>query len=572
VGPGADERDGKGPRYLALRPLYLEPQSRSAVAVPEVGPDGHLQGTRQISFRDQDVEPWARLLLADADLFTSAPYAAVLEEHGPEVLELLSEAKGRLAGSIAEGLAFVFAADDGDGEAADGREAAMRALREGAVAGLAAAYEVGTIVQDDGDQPSPGKAPVPLRPPPSPPSVSGQTAAATREEDHPELEDLTEWTFGVAYSHEHAEQDEVLLTLTCNPADDLRSDPSSPPDRSPSGPDLAEELAAYASLAPVLKEIIGLPAERLLTQTDKRAKILAALGSAATLIGAVAEAWARHWSDEEPVPPPPPYEARLGESRRFRIAAQRRDGGDALEALTLTLEDGEGPSPGGRPPAVEVLGRAGELTRLEVKEVEPGRRWRYEPEEGAEPIRDGLALRLEWTALDVVATQRARASLSARRNENLEPGVATNPVFVMSTATVSAGSAAMPLLRWSGEWRLDGELEQALAEGLETLFEEGPELLVAVRLSYGYQPAKPEDSSADVTSVIPVALLPELPPAPATIAKAVAEAAARWEKGARPAGKEGAWLVALTLSRPAASGARPLFVLDHLAIPLKDGA
>ncbi|HEV2790885.1 MAG TPA: hypothetical protein VGV69_06260 [Solirubrobacterales bacterium] len=580
MGAGADDGEAKGPRYLALRPLYPELQSRSDVEVPELDAEGRLRkGARRISFRDQDVEPWARLLLADVDLFTSTPYAAVLEGHGPEVLGLLSEAKGELAGALVAGLAPVLAIEGDDEAVAAGREAAMRALREGAAAGLAAAYDVSTIIQDDGaNDPAPAKVPVPLRLHPPLPLMIEQTAAAThRDEVDPTLEDLSGWTLGATYAHEHAAQDEVLLTVASDPEAGRRADPpSSPPAPFPSSPDLAEELAAYAHLAPQLKETTGSLADRLLTQTDNRKKVLAALESAATLAAGVAEAWARHWNGAEPAAPQP-HDTALGESCRFRIVLQRREGKegeDVLEALTLTLEEGAGPSPGGEPPTVKFVNRAEGPVRLDASEVEPGKQWRYSPGDGGEiALPDVPSFRLELSGFDVAATPGATASLSARRNANLAPGFATNQAFVMSTPTVTAEHPAVPLLEWRGKWRLDGELEQALEGGLKALFGEGADLFVTLNLAYGYKLDESQEkaSGPDLITELPVALFPQMPLVPATIAKAVAEAAAEWKANEKPADQGGEWLVSLRVPSGVPSGARPLFALDRLVIPLGSG-
>jgi len=577
VGAEADHGEEKRPRYLALRPLYPELQSRAEVETAELTPDGELSG-RTISFREQDVEPWGRLLLADVDLFTSAPYATFVKEHNPELLEPLLEVKGKLAGALAEGLAPLFAVDGDEKAAAEGREAAIRALREGAATGLVAAYEVGTIVQDDAPEPSPAKAPTPLRAQPPLPRLVEQTAAATHDEAHPPLRDLSKWTFGVTYLHEQAAQDEVFLTVTADPGEERDPDLSSAPaTSSSSSPDLAEALAAYAFVAPQLKELIDPSPDPLPQQTDNR-KLLTAFKVMGTFAGAAAEAWARHWAGEEPAPPVGRQDAPAGESRRFRIVAEHREGEegeDVLEALTLTLEEGAGPTPGGEPPAVKVVEGVEELVELDVKEVEPEKQWRYEPGAGKElALPGGLRLQLEWPDLNVAATSQAKASLWARRNANLAPGLVTNPAFVMSTATVTAASPATPLLQWIGEWVLDGELEQALRGGLEALFEEGTDLFVALNLSYRYQLDAPRQQAADsdFTTVLPVGLISLRLLAPAEVAKGVAEVAGKWRGEVDPPAKGAEWLVSLRATTSEDAGSRPLFVLDHLAIPLGDGS
>src|SRR5581483_489543 len=87
--------------------------------------------------------------------------------------------------------------------------------------------------------------PVPLRSHPPVPLVIGQDAGPTftpsPQQPHPTLAQASEWTFGLTYSHEHAEQDDVLLAVTFNVTRarlEMLAD----------GTDLAAALGAYATL------------------------------------------------------------------------------------------------------------------------------------------------------------------------------------------------------------------------------------------------------------------------------------------------------------------------------------
>jgi hypothetical protein len=564
VGPGAGHGEGRGPRDIALRPLYRQLQSGTSADTPELAPNGELRrGEGKLVFQGQDAELWARTFLADVDLFTSAPYMAGMKEPCPEALEQLLAAKEKLAVALAEGLDFVYTGDGGE-EATAERKAAVEALAKTGRESLVAAYDSG-----------PGSPTAPLRSHPSRPFLIEQSATATcGEESHPGLKDLSKWTYGLTYSHEHAAQDEVLLAVTFASGEERVPEATSPsrPAQSSASSDLAMELFLYTWVAPQLEEMMGLLARTLPTQTDKRKEILATVGkSAATLVAGVADAWTHHWQGEAPATVQGD-EPRLSETRRFRIAVQRREDEDTIEALTLTLEDGVGPSPGGEAPVVKVATVPGELVELEAKEVDPGKKWRYEPRENEEPIAlDRLQVRLEWPGLDVAAFDASQASLCARRNASLSPEATTNPAFVMSTAPVTTPATAA-LLEWKGEWMLDGELGEALTGALNTLFGESTGPLLTLRLAYRYRPAAPrKEEAADPPLVeLPVALFSDQPLAP-SLAQEVAEAAARWQEEESPGVEGASWLVSLTLSNPPPPP-RPVFVLDRLVIPLKGAA
>lgn len=149
VAPGVTGADGtKQPRFLALRPLYRELQSRTGnqVLVPELNADGKITtATTPLEFQGADVEAWARQLLADVDLFLSAPYAAGM--FGNAGLDRLLRAKWTLTRAVARGLAPVLAVADARQQ--QGTASAITALSRDLGASLAAAYDVAAIVQYD---------------------------------------------------------------------------------------------------------------------------------------------------------------------------------------------------------------------------------------------------------------------------------------------------------------------------------------------------------------------------------------------------------------------------------------
>ncbi len=159
--PGVSYPDGSTqPRYFALRPLYPELQSRSELLVRRLTEDGTLGPATQHEVQGIDVETWARRLLADLDLYLTAPYVAGMYRRGAASRTALTDllrAKWQIADALAKGLAPVLASvasGSRPGHAVDPRGAAglVRAVEDLAASGgvsLAATYDVATIVQYD---------------------------------------------------------------------------------------------------------------------------------------------------------------------------------------------------------------------------------------------------------------------------------------------------------------------------------------------------------------------------------------------------------------------------------------
>lgn len=169
-------------RFFALRPLYkalIGPEAQ----VRAVKSDGTLDTAVKRVFHGVDAEIWARRLLADLDLYLSAPYAAgilLAPDPGPAALDRLLKAKWTLAKAIAAGLGPVLAVP---GETPDkGRAEAQAVVRAQCAASLSRAYSVATVVQYDDTVVSSyiPPAPVPGQPPPPPPPLPARLTGSAR--------------------------------------------------------------------------------------------------------------------------------------------------------------------------------------------------------------------------------------------------------------------------------------------------------------------------------------------------------------------------------------------------------
>lgn len=416
---------------------------------------------------------------------------------------------------------------------------------------LTGAYATRVIEGDLGSL----KLPVPLRPQPSLPLIIAQTAAPTSPESPPSLAAAALWTFALTYSHEHAAQDEVVVTVRFNlpgaaavKATNVASD-------------LAAALGCYAALADRIREAMGAYTRATPSSgADVRDHIAR---SAAELITPIATAWEQHWS---PRASALADEGANMQTYRFRVTLSRQPDDEAraetepaVVAVTLALDSPPQPSPTGAWP--EVAWRADDGSFIVLRPDPEG------PHEGRlhylppEPIRSSgtPTLRIGWPGLNAATIQNGRASLVVYRNEHLVDDVVTDPAFVMRTAPITAPDVAAPMLAVAQPLTLVGDdLGAALTAALAELFGTAAGPPVTVQLAYGH------DLVGEIRSWWPVALYPHQPLAPG-IATAVAIAADAWKDSARPNPKGASWSVSLTLSSDLPGRtSRPLLVVDRM--------
>ncbi|SCL44892.1 hypothetical protein GA0070606_0503 [Micromonospora citrea] len=148
------------PDCYALRPLMNSLVSRTRVPIRPLGADGSLGAPASRDFVGRDLEVWARRVLADVELFASAPYAsAAYRTPVRPALETLLAAKRKLADGISQGLERVVTSPPpSSGRETDPdprRDAAREALRQRLLASLSAGYDTDAVVQYDTEVASP---------------------------------------------------------------------------------------------------------------------------------------------------------------------------------------------------------------------------------------------------------------------------------------------------------------------------------------------------------------------------------------------------------------------------------
>ncbi len=422
--------------------------------------------------------------------------------------------------------------------------------------------------------------PIPLRNFPALPVVRGQTAtpsaafqppqlrarsfAAMRAESATALAVMPLWDHSFTYSHEHAEQDDVTLSIEYNLAMGamaLFAEESR---------DLFTELAQYDAVADQLWSLLeGLDTPGGdLTQPVRNA--VAAFKTLATNV-------ALYWPDRIETP--------LGEevggpvadvSFDFRARVTDRDSqtlGRELDYLTLTRLNAE-PGPNGQWPVMLCERPDGTAVMLTASgEGEDAQRYQVPADihiPAAWPV-----FTLIWRELNVALWQNATGSVYVQRNQKLlgPDGPETNADFVFQTEWVRAASIVTPLNVWSERTPLQGEtgpdyLKTALQHAFDTLFPGAMEfdtpLRITIGASYAYELATdPEDPAHSLAAEVPVYLYPNKELTSAT-AGALQAAVESWQAAEDPQVDGGEWVFSLTLYSSMQDEQRPLLLVERM--------
>jgi hypothetical protein len=449
---------------------------------------------------------------------------------------------------------------------------------------------------------------------PAPPSLPNTSAEPTwADPGQPTLSQAAAWTLAVSYSHEHAAQDEVRLSI-CRPAvpDTALADPVLPdtaladtvlPDTVPAdvqpgspaagspGTALAGALAGYLAVADQLSAMLNWHTKppRGRDAATARQVRTDATATLVTLVRTVAEAWAGHYEappaagvspaetgDADPSPAEPGG-AGCPAYRLRAVYSLTAEGERQLERLVVakdpvTADQAAAGQPGGDWPVIR--GETGGAPEAWTPGPALDGQRSYTPARPA-PASQLLTLRLEWPGLSVVHQQRARAEITVARNPVLREGVRTCPEFVL-TRPAHTGPEVRPANTWTQDIALSGaSVGQALQTCFDTLFGPQPPFdprsnasgRVSVGVRYSYLLTSPGPDGPGLRTELSVAFAPEVP-LNADLADNLAREIEDWRRHVEPPATGAEWHFGLTVLSPRA-GEPPLLTLDRLvfAIP-----
>lgn len=425
--------------------------------------------------------------------------------------------------------------------------------------------------------------PIPLRNFPALPVIVEQRASATaldsdvrgllrsrrlqanvRADSPVSLATLPLWDHHFSYSHEHAEQDDVSLTLRYN----LR--PSQQLLREASDEDLFVQLARYVAVADPLWELLSdLPESGPLTPVQS---------NAANTLRDLASAIAGHWGLRSSSAPNTLLAAPQTDQFTFQARVSDRDGPEAgsreVDSLSLTAAS-VGIGPDGNWPQVSALTAAGLPVALLREDVAPGESLYRVPEDAHVPA-SWPRFSLVFVGLNVARWQNATGSILVQRNQKLlgADGPATNPAFVFQTDRVEAASIATPFNAWDERVALSTtptSVAAALQDAFDTLFGTAARdggLSVTLGVAYAYELATdPLDPSHGLVGETPVYLYPNQILDSATAGN-LQSAVDTWRGQAHPQREGGEWVFSLTLYSSLEEDRRPLLAIANMYLPL----
>ena len=397
-------------------------------------------------------------------------------------------------------------------------------------------------------------APVPLRTFPQLPVIKGQ--AATAVANRTVLADYSQWDYHFTYSHEHAEQDFVLINAEFNLTKPLNFTMN------------MKELDLFAALAQYMAVADGLwtKLEGLVNPASKvpAATLIQSMQTLSDLI----EAIDTNWESIEASGGGQSNDKYISEY--FARYEARIDYGEqeyTLKAMDHKTHDGNITWP--------------TVTFIDENDKE------Y-PLKLTEPVLDNKAVytsldhlftdkttwptfRLVFTDMNVSTIQNARCGIAVERNQSLisNSTVKTNPAFLFKTAQTYSAGIATPLLSASNRLPLTNAstLQKALNDTITTLFpaqHQIANLSLTLGIFYAYELNKDEGNPANsLITRLPVALYPDQPIS-ADIGSQVSAIVDTWIQENKPSMVNGEWVFSLVLYSHTDQEKYPLLTLEQL--------
>ncbi len=403
--------------------------------------------------------------------------------------------------------------------------------------------------------------PIPLRIFPAMPKIVAQLAEQAYPDGTQAAGSLSLWNYDFVYTHQHAEQDYVVLRAEFNlkPPSGLRR--AALPPR-----DLFTELAQYMEVAdPLWKFINGL--------TDPKNKqpigyIENAVRTFATLADNISQYWGVRLPQSDFITNACDLMvAALSYEFNARVS-YRGINHDNLDTLTLKRL-GNQPGPNNTWPDAFVQLPDGLYQQLNLQTGTPADTAVYKvPGTIIIPMVNWPVFKLTWGDLNVATVQNARSQMHVQRNQDLIDYAGTNTDFVFSTDTIIAPGIVTPLNTFGKRVdisSLGNNLTDALNACLNALF--GPAMSgqkVTIELAYGFElvaPSGPNDEG--LVTYLPIGLYPNQTLS-ATTASDLNTVIAGWKRDNNPAEKGGEWTFSLKQYSQLTDYPHTLLNIEHL--------
>lgn len=411
----------------------------------------------------------------------------------------------------------------------------------------------------------PGKVdvPIPLRNFPELPKIVVQQVVQSYPDGTQDAGKLGLWNYEFVYTHQHAEQDYVMIKTEFN-----LGAGATPKALLTQPRDLFTELAQYVNVADPLWGLLQALTDK--SSTYDPVSVANAVRTFATLAANVAEYWSVRLKPSDFYAHP--QELMVSRSSySFNARVGYRASKD-LNELTLTGLDAT-PGPNNTWPEVHVqIPTTGLFIQLQRQTPQQNSTTYLVPPEIEIPPVAWPVFKLVWTDLNLAMVQNARTQMNVQRNQNLLDNVSTNSAFIFTTDTVIAPSVITPLNNFSKRVYINGlgnTLTDALNACFTALFGSGMSgQKVTFELRYGFELVPPsEEADEGLVTYLPIGLYPNQTLS-ANTAAALNEVVQTWKGINNPVERGGEWVFSMKLYSQVSSSAYSLMNIEHLVYKL----
>lgn len=410
-----------------------------------------------------------------------------------------------------------------------------------------------------GTNPGDVDVPIPLRIFPDLPVIVNHSAKQAYKDGEATLDEESLWNYEFTYSHQHAEQDYVVITTEFN-----LTMPTLLARAEEEPRDLFTELAQYNSVATSLWNYLN-ELTKLNSDVDPT-YIQNAVETFATLATNISDYWSSRLSPEETSRS---TETNLDADYTYEYDVRVNRTGGVISSLKLIkLSPDVGPN--NTWPGAYVQKLDGSFVPM-VEASRTTDQIVYDIPEGVEILAtDWPVFKLVWGDLNVSTLQNARSKIKVERNQDLLDGVdvSTNPDFVFSTETIITPSIVTPLNVFGN--RIDiSPLGSTLAEALDQCFTDlfGTNAYgqkVTMELSYGFELVSPSsDSDQGLVTYLPIGLYPNQV-ITANTGTELSGIIDRWELANKPSQNGGEWVFSIKLYSQLTDNTQTLLSIEHL--------
>ncbi|SJZ84087.1 hypothetical protein SAMN04488128_1011805 [Chitinophaga eiseniae] len=406
--------------------------------------------------------------------------------------------------------------------------------------------------------------PIPLRIFPALPKIVSQQVVQGYPDGTQDASKLSLWNYEFVYTHQHAEQDYVMIKAEFNlgPGDAPKALASPPRD-------LFTELAQYVNVADPLWTLLQALTDSNSTQDPT--SVANAVSTFASLAGNVAQYWSARLKTSDLYTHPRDLLVALS-SYSFNARVAYRDDED-LDSLTLTQLDAS-PRPNNTWPEVHVqIPSTGLFIQLQMQPPQQNATTYMVPPDISLPPAGWPVFKLVWPDLNLAMVQNARTQMNVQRNQNLLDNVPTNPAFIFTTDTIIAPSVITPLNNFSKRVNINAlgdTLTDALNACFNALFGSGMSgQQVTFELRYGFELVAPSDGDDDgLVTYLPIGLYPNQTLS-ADTAATLNNVVQTWKDTNNPVEKGGEWAFSMKLYSQVSGNAYTLMNIEQLVYKIQ---